>query len=125
LFRYLLQFYLNFGPKTPHCFLTHSALHLLKTFELFNYAFNVFVSIVSGKHGRYELFNMLFCRSNPTKTIRFNTGSKLVVLSAPHSLVLSKSHQQRLNNKSEKNPPTKPLLPILNHNNSYNHYHYQ
>ncbi len=124
MFRYLLQFYLNFGPKTPHCFLTHSALHLLKTFELFNYAFNVFVSIVSGKHGRHELFNMLFCRSNPTKTTRF-TASKLVVLSAPHSLVLSKSHQQRLNNKSEKNPPTKPLLPILNHNNSYNHYHYQ
>jgi hypothetical protein len=116
LLRYLLQFYLNFHVKTSHCSLTHFAPHLLKTLELFNYAFNVFVSIVSGKHGRHELFNMLFCRTIPTQIIRFNnTGSKSVVLSTPHSIVLSKSQLQQRNNQA-----VKPLLPIINHN----HYHY-
>lgn len=112
--RYLLQFFLNFSTKSPDCSLTHFAPHLLKTFELFSYAFNVFVSIVSGKHGRHELFNMLFCRTIPTQTIRFNTGSKLVPLSSPHSMDLSKTpSQQKTNNQSNI-----PLLPINNH------YHY-
>jgi hypothetical protein len=68
---------------------------------------------------------MLFCRSIPPQTIRFNTGTKLVPLSTPQSIVSSKSqyHQQRLNNKSEKT--NIPLLPILNHNNRTNHYHYK
>ncbi len=74
------------------------------------------MSIVSGKHGRHELFNMLFCRSIPTHTIRFNTVTKLVVISGPHSTVSSK-YQQKSNNQT-----TKPLLPIANSNN---HYHYQ
>ncbi len=114
-FSYLYQFYSNYiYQKSPNCFLIHFAPHLLKTFELFNYALNVFVSIVSGKHGRHELFNMLFCRTIPTQTIRFNTGTKLVVLSAPHSSVVTKSQL--------KNKTTKPLLPI---HNSNNHYHYQ
>ena len=125
LSRYLLQFYLNFiYPKPPACFLTHILAHLLKTIELFNYAFNVFVSIVSGKHGRHELFNMLSCRPiSPQKTIHFNTGSKLVVLSTPHSIVLSKSQYTAKGaaaaNKTKNHPTTKPLLPMTNH------YHYQ
>lgn len=104
-------------PKTPPCILTHFAPHLLKTLELFNYAFNVFVSIVSGKHGRYELFNMLSCRTIPNQTIiRFNTGSKLVALSTPHSLVLSKSqHPPKGNKNNHHHPTTKPLLAMNNH----------
>jgi hypothetical protein len=98
--------------------LTHIAPHLLKTLELFSYAFNVFVSIVSGKHGRHELFNMLFCRTMPTQTLRFNTGSKLVALSTPHSIIVSKSQYQQ-------QKQTKSFLPLLNHHNRNNHYHYQ
>jgi hypothetical protein len=118
LFRYLLQFYLNFYQQRPDCSLTHFAPHLLKTFELFNYAFNVFVSIVSGKHGRHELFNMLFCRTVPTQTLRFNTNTKLVPLSTPQTVVLSKSQYQQKQNQ-------KCLLPLINHHHRNNHYHFQ
>ncbi len=54
---------MNFFQVYNKCALIHFAPHLLKTFELFNYSFNVFISIVSGKHGRHELFNMLLCRT--------------------------------------------------------------
>jgi hypothetical protein len=118
-FRYLNQFYSNFtSHKQPNCVFMYFAPHLLKTFELFNYAFNVFVSIVSGKHGRHELFNMLLCRSLPTHTIRFNTGTKLVVISAHHSTGSTKSQHKPISN----NQSLKPLLSIQN---SSNHYHYQ
>jgi len=67
---------------------------------------------------------MLFCRTIPTKPIRFNTNSKLIKLSPPHSTLSSKSpYQQRLTNKSDQT--NIPLVPILNHNNINNHYHYQ
>ncbi|CAF1004475.1 unnamed protein product [Adineta ricciae] len=125
--RYLLQFYLNFYQRLPDCSLTHFAPHILKTLELFNYASNVFVSIVSGKHGRYELFNMLMCRTVPTQTLRFTTPSRLVGLSAPNSLLASKSSYQRRTNpkRNERNKQSeKLLLPNLNHLNS-NSYHDQ
>ena len=125
-FSYLHQFYSNFfHQKTSSCFFVYFAPHLLKTLELFNYTFNVFVSIVSGKHGRHELFDMLFCRTIPTQTIPFNTGSKLVPLSAHNSIVSSRSYsRQKSNHKMDK--VTKPLLAIRNHkNNNNNHYHYQ
>jgi len=75
--RYLLQFYVNFFPNSINCTLIHFAPHLLKTLELFNYSFNVFISIVSGKHGRHELFNMLLCRTKNlnSTTIQYQTRS--------------------------------------------------
>ncbi|CAF2789445.1 unnamed protein product [Rotaria sp. Silwood2] len=131
--RYLLQFYLNFYQKPPNCFLTHFASHLLKTLELSNYAFNVFVSIVSGKHGRHELFKMLLCRSVSTQKSRINNGSKLVPVSTPPSLTSSKSlYQQRFNYRTDEinNPTKKPLLLIRSHTSRKhypinNHYRYQ
>ncbi|CAF3388504.1 unnamed protein product [Rotaria sp. Silwood1] len=131
--RYLLQFYLNFQQKRPSCFLIHFASHLLKTLELSNYSFNVFVSIVSGKHGRHELFNMLLCRSISTQKLRINNGSKFVALTTPQSLGSSKSlYQQRFNYRIDEinNPTKKPLLLIRHHTNRKhhlinNHYRYQ
>jgi hypothetical protein len=75
--RYLLQFYVNFFPNSINCSLIHFTPHLLKTLELFNYSFNVFISIVSGKHGRHELFNMLLCRTKNlnSTTIQYQTRS--------------------------------------------------
>ena len=128
LCRYLLQFYLNFQQRPPNCFLIHFAPHLLKTFELFNYAFNVFVSIVSGKHGRHELFTMLFCRMKPTQTIRFNVPSKANASSTPNSTLTTKTHcQNKLNTKSSQTNTQVniPLLPISNNHTDTNHYHYQ
>ncbi|CAF1222553.1 unnamed protein product [Adineta steineri] len=125
--RYLLQFYLNFRQKLPHCAFTHYIPHLLKTFELFNYAFNVFVSIVSGKHGRHELFNMLFCRPIPSQSLRLATPSKLVGSPTPHTLTTSKHQGQRHSNQKidePRNSTHKPLLPSLDHIKS-NHYHYR
>jgi hypothetical protein len=59
---------------------------------------------------------MLFCRSIPTQTIRFNnTGSKSVAISTPQSTLSSKSQFQQRNNQT-----LKPLLPTVNQN----HYHY-
>ncbi|CAF1540383.1 unnamed protein product [Rotaria magnacalcarata] len=112
--RYLLQFYLNFYQKPPNCFLTHFASHLLKSLELSNYAFNVFVSIVSGKHGRHELFDMLFCRSISPQNIRFNNCSKLIRLSTTPSVTTSKAqHKQRFHYKNnEMNNPTKRIINI-------------
>ncbi len=74
--RYLLQFYVNFVHPYINCPLIHFAPHLLKTLELFNYSFNVFISIVSGKHGRHELFNMLLCRTKNfyTTPISYTAG---------------------------------------------------
>ena len=79
---------------------------LLRLFELLNYSFNVFISIVSGKHGRYELINMLLCRTKNLQT-KFNSSSM------HYTTVLAKSqYQQRLNNKTDEqiNPNHKPLL---------------
>ncbi len=92
LYRYLLQFYVNFF-QTYNCSLIHFAPHLLKSLELFNYSFNVFISIVSGKHGRHELFNMLLCR---TKNYNLKLNSPAII----HSTVFNKSpYQQRSNQK--------------------------
>ncbi|CAF1376533.1 unnamed protein product, partial [Didymodactylos carnosus] len=55
--RYLLQFYLNI--KNPHLPCIHLLIHLLKTLELCNYAFNVSISIIAGKQARNELSKML------------------------------------------------------------------
>ncbi|CAF0858761.1 unnamed protein product [Rotaria sordida] len=131
--RYLLQFYLNFYQEPPSCFLTHFAPHLLKTLELSNYAFNVFVSIVSGKHGRHELFNMLLCRPIPNQKLRMNNGAKLNPVSTHQSASSSKSlYQQRYNYRSDEinNPTKKVLFLTRNHKNRKNypinnHYRYQ
>ncbi|CAF1264196.1 unnamed protein product, partial [Didymodactylos carnosus] len=55
---YLLQFYLNI--KNPHLPCIHLLIHLLKTLEICNYAFNVFISVVAGKQARSELSKMLY-----------------------------------------------------------------
>ena len=97
---------MNFRGGDVHCSLIHFVPHLLKTLELFNYSFNVFISIVSGKHGRYELLNMLLCR---TKTLPSNSyPSSTHRLSVSTQLQVS---QQRLNRKSDENIlPTRRLL---------------
>jgi hypothetical protein len=107
-YRYLLQFYLNFFRNSPSCSLVHFAPHLLKTCELFNYSFNVFISIVSGKHGRHELLNMLLCR-----TKKFH--SKLHSPSTHHSSVLTKlQYQQRTNHKTDEQINTTHKLLLSN-----------
>lgn len=135
-FRYLLQFYLNFYQKRPNCAWTHFAPHLLKTLELFNYALNVFVSIVSGKHGRRELFDMLLCRSIATRPSRFRTSSRLVPLATPRSSsVLKFAFKTRGEKRKDMadNVALKPFLamPSSNSNSSSrqtqrsNHFHFQ
>lgn len=86
----MLQFYLNFFQKPFDCSLVHFAPHLLKTLELFNYSFNVFVSVVSGKYARHDLINMLLCRS-------INSCSTNHETSTQHPFVSSSrlDHQQR------------------------------
>lgn len=103
-FRYLLQFYLNFYGKDPSCILTHFASHILKSLELSNYTFNVLVSIVSGKHGRNELFDMLLCRSISPQNARNINGSKLMPVSSAPSLSSSKpTYPQRFNYRHDEN----------------------
>jgi len=100
--RYLLQFSVNFFQISSYCSLIHFAPHLLKTLELFNYSFNVFISIVSGKHGRHELFNMLLCRTKTLHSTAIHNPS-----------VLAKSqYQQRSNHKinDHTNITHRPLL---------------
>ena len=131
--RYLLQFYLNFNQKPAYCPVTHFAPHLLKTLELFNYAFNAFVSIVSGKHGRRELIDMLFCRAIPAQPSQCQAGVALVAIAARQSSASSRAQSQaRLNNKTEvtHNATTKSLLPMTEMKargkfHRVNHYHYQ
>ncbi len=112
----MLQFYVNFFQEYSNCSLIHFAPHLLKTLELFNYSFNVFISIVSGKHGRHELFQMLLCRSKSLHT-------KVDYSSVNHTSVLSRlQSEQRQRNKSydQINRTHKPLLS----NNSDFHQNY-
>jgi hypothetical protein len=104
--RYLLQFYVNFFQESYNCSLIHFVPHLLKTLELFNYSFNVFISIVSGKHGRHELFNMLLCR---TKTLNSKFCSQPII----HSATFTKTpYHQRSNQKLDEpmNTTHRPLL---------------
>ncbi|CAF1038705.1 unnamed protein product [Adineta steineri] len=113
--RYLTQFYVNFrlgSGKKISCTLTHFAPHLLKTLELSNYSFNVFISIASGKHSRYELFNMLLCRSDRLR-------SKFQHSSINQSSVLAKlqSHK-RLSNKTD-NQTNSTHKSLLSNNNNF------
>jgi hypothetical protein len=94
---------MNFFKKPDYCPLIHFAPHLLKTLELFNYSFNVFISIVSGKRGRRELFSMILCRPK-------DLGARSKSSTKPYSSV---SVRLRSNNKTKDqiNPTHKPLLP--------------
>ncbi|CAF3419347.1 unnamed protein product [Rotaria sp. Silwood2] len=89
--RYLHQFYVNFFQESLNCSLIHFAPHLLKTLELFNYSFNVFVSVVSGKQARNELLGMLSCQSKSLNS-QFNGPS------IRSSYVASSSRHQRRSN---------------------------
>ncbi|UJR10722.1 hypothetical protein I4U23_014912 [Adineta vaga] len=111
--RYLHTFYMNFFYQSAHCSLTHFVPHLLKTLELCNYSFNVFISIVSGKHGRHELFNMLLCRSK-------NLSSKSYYSSTNHTSILTKlQSQQRLSHKTDEQINLTDKLFLSNNNNSH------
>ena len=102
---YLLQFCVNFFQDLNNCSLMHFAPHLLKTLELFNYSFNVFISIVSGKHGRHELFQMLLCR-----TRRFHSKYPLAV-SEPPSVFIKLQDQQRSSQQTDR--PSKSTHRLL------------
>ncbi|CAF0944976.1 unnamed protein product [Adineta ricciae] len=111
--RYLHMFYMNLFYRSAHCSLTHFAPHLLKTLELCNYAFNVFISIVSGKHGRHELFNMLLCRSKPLPSKSYySTINQTSILTKLHS-------QQRSNHKTDEQIHLTDKLSLANANNSH------
>ena len=112
--RYLLQFCVNLFGKYLHCSLIHFAPHLLKTLELCNYTFNVFISIVSGKNGRCELINMLLCRSN-TSSSNLNTS-----LTHFSSTTPKLRNQQRINNKIDYEMCPVQNRPLLS--NNANHY---
>lgn len=134
--RYLLQFYMNFvGSYNRHCSFFHFAPHLLKTLELFNYAFNVFVSIVSGKHGRRELFDMLLCRTMSNQTPRSQGTLKTPGTSSPKTYTLLRFQLKQNRDNSTmllNNPPRVPLIPVTHSSTSNgsrngqrpNHYHF-
>ncbi len=99
---------MNFFQVYNKCALIHFAPHLLKTFELFNYSFNVFISIVSGKHGRHELFNMLLCRTK-------NLHKKFHSPPIHQTTVLTKfKYQQRSNQNIDEQMNTTHKLLLSN-----------
>ncbi|CAF1352406.1 unnamed protein product [Rotaria magnacalcarata] len=104
--RYLLQFYFNFFQQSFNCSLIHFAPHLLKTLELFNYSFNVFVSVVSGKHARRELFNMLSCRSTSLNS-KYNGSSEHY---SPFLSKMSYQNRSKHNTHSQMNSNNAALL---------------
>jgi hypothetical protein len=110
--RYFVQFYVNLlSSNRSNCSWVHIASHLLKTFELFNYSFNVFVSIVSGKYGRDELTNMLLCRS---KTLSSNLNAPSFYRSSGSANV---RYQLETRPDHRINPTHRPLL-----SNNCNHH---
>ena len=82
----------------------HFAPHLLKTLELFNYSFNVFISIISGKHSRHELFQMFFCRPQ-------RLHSKYPSTASEHPSVFIKLQDQRSSQLTER--PSKSAHRLL------------
>jgi len=82
--------------------------------ELFNYSFNVFISIISGKHGRYELFNMLLCR---TKTIQSKFHSPLIQRSGQASEAI---YQRRLGAKPYDRSSSNLRLSLMETNDRIN-----
>lgn len=104
--RYLLQFCLNFFQDLDSCALVHFAPHLLKTLELFNYSFNVFIAIVSGKHGRNELFQMFLCR-----TRRLHSKYPSTVSDHHPSVFIKLQDQQRSSQQTDR--PSKSTHRLL------------
>jgi hypothetical protein len=92
-----VQFLVNFLPNLDSCSLVHFAPHLLKTLELFNYSFNVFISIISGKHSRHELFEMFFCRTR-------RLHSKYPSTVSEHPSVFIKLQDQRRSSQLTERP---------------------
>ena len=74
--------------------------------ELFNYSFNVFVSIMSGETGRHEVFSMILCYQSQRYNSRFHPNS------IRNSLMSSKSDYQRqsINATKETNNSTNRSL---------------
>ncbi|CAF0910753.1 unnamed protein product [Rotaria sp. Silwood1] len=105
--RYLLQFYVNFFQVPFNCSLIHFAPHLLKTLELFNYSFNVFVSVISGPQARRELLSMLSCRSKTLKSPwkRSLTHNSYTISNSRHQ------HRSRHINHDQINLTNVSLLP--------------
>ncbi|CAF4576481.1 unnamed protein product [Rotaria socialis] len=110
--RYLLQFYFNFFQQSFNCSLIHFAPHVLKTLELFNYSFNVFVSVVSGKNARRELFNMLSCRSTSLNS-KYNGSSE------HYSVVLSKMTYQNRSKHNTNNQMNSTNTALLTNNTDF------